>query len=110
MRLLDGLATLSESGSHLPTKPHHQEDIYDLSAKSVAPVQQAQPAAATGWGSTSMPQSASTESVDYAVNQAFPFTAIRDSLLGAATNVSPGECRRQCLSIPQCAAWEVCAP
>merc|ERR1712217_315710 len=84
--------------------------IYDLSAKSVAALQTVQPADATGWGSTSMPQPASSDLVEYARNQAFPFPAIRDSLLGAATNVAPDECRRQCLTIPDCAAWEVCAP
>lgn len=110
MRLLDGLATLSESGSHLPTKPRHQEDIYGLSAKSVAALQQAQPVDAMSQGSISMPHPASSELVEHARNQAFPFAAVRDSLLGAATNISPGECRRQCLAIPECAAWEVCAP
>lgn len=105
MRLLDGIATLSESGASA-VKPAIQEDVFSLASISLPPPtpvpQQGQ------WGSR--PEDGSPELLATTRDKGFPYTAIRDHLLTAPRNLSPGGCRESCLSQPSCVAWEVCAP
>jgi len=111
MRLLDGLATLSESGA-ADTRPPFQEDVYQLGAMSVSSqtplagpsAQQAQaPAepAASGEAAALLTQTR---------DQGFAFSSIQASLLGPAVNLDPASCHQRCASELSCAAWEVCAP
>eukprot|EP00929_Paragymnodinium_shiwhaense_P085081 TRINITY_DN45544_c0_g1_i1.p1 TRINITY_DN45544_c0_g1~~TRINITY_DN45544_c0_g1_i1.p1 ORF type:complete len:559 (-),score=119.69 TRINITY_DN45544_c0_g1_i1:111-1733(-) len=57
MRILDGLATLSESGAAMPVKPPHQEDVFGLqySALQTGAMQPAAAAAAASQASAASP-------------------------------------------------------
>ena len=107
MRLLDGLATLSESGAARPAKPAHQEDVYSLSALSSEPppLSAAAPPSAAAAG-----DQGSEELLAQTRNRGFLFAAIQQSLLGPAVNLPPGACHEACAAEPACMAWEVCAP
>merc|ERR1712046_67965 len=118
MRLLDGLATLSETG--LSVRPRYQEDVYGLvqtpsvptvshngmSAKGTAAA--ATTSVVPAWGA--LPEHGSPEMLSKTRDTGFPYRAIQESLLGAAIALSPGECQQRCIAEPRCAAWEVCAP
>ncbi|CAE8648648.1 unnamed protein product, partial [Polarella glacialis] len=109
MRLLDGLATLSESGGAAQTKPVQQEDVYGLGRLSApAGAAEPSPAMATTWGSS--PDHGTQELLARTHNQGFPYSAIRDHLLTPPRHLSPGACQQQCLLEPRCVAWEVCTP
>mmetsp|Transcript_25463 Transcript_25463/g.73039 ORF Transcript_25463/g.73039 Transcript_25463/m.73039 type:complete len:595 (+) Transcript_25463:93-1877(+) len=110
MRLLDGLATLAESGPAARVKPGHQEDVYGLaSLAEPAAWQGAEPTPpAASWGAS--PEHGSPELLQRTRDQGFAFASVREHLIGPAANLPPGACQQRCLSEPRCAAWEVCAP
>eukprot|EP00928_Gymnodinium_smaydae_P030033 TRINITY_DN22442_c0_g1_i1.p1 TRINITY_DN22442_c0_g1~~TRINITY_DN22442_c0_g1_i1.p1 ORF type:complete len:599 (+),score=91.52 TRINITY_DN22442_c0_g1_i1:83-1879(+) len=118
MRILDGLATLSESGASSPTKPSHQEDVFGLrysantqgAVASQETAQSAPPSAANrpAWGTS--PDHGSPELLERTRNQGFKYTEIQGALLGVPSDRSPGACQQACLANQQCTAWEVCAP
>lgn len=105
MRLLDGIATLSESSSSA-IQPH-QEDIFSLASLIASPPSMP----VTGseiWGSR--PEHGSAQMLMETRDQGFPYAAVRDHFLAPARNLSPGECQQLCRASASCAAWEVCAP
>ena len=117
MRMLDGIATLSESGATPRVRPAHQEDVFGLTSSAIASAQVAM--AAGHAGATQPPQrtpmgnlqqNGLPEMLERTRHQGFQFVEIRAKLLGDAIDVSPGQCREACLADPRCAAWEVCAP
>uniref|UniRef100_A0A7S4VFD7 NADP-dependent oxidoreductase domain-containing protein n=1 Tax=Alexandrium monilatum TaxID=311494 RepID=A0A7S4VFD7_9DINO len=112
MRLLDGLATLTESGAEPQTKPAHQEDVYGLASLSqpATPQTAAPPAGAATWAASSQEEQGSPELLERTRNQGFTFASVRDHLLGPAVNVPPGACQQRCINDQRCAAWEVCVP
>lgn len=87
LRLLDGLATLSESEAK-QVKP--QEDIFGLGRISLVE-----------------PPISVTVGPDDALNKGFPYTAIRDHILSTSPS-GPEDCRQKCLGDQRCVAWEVC--
>ncbi|CAK9037238.1 unnamed protein product [Durusdinium trenchii] len=89
MRVLDGLATLSESGPD-QIKPYSQEDTFGLAGLS----QPVEPA----------PLLVGSEET---LDKGFPYTSIRDHILSTSP-VGPDDCRRDCLREDRCIAWEVC--
>lgn len=93
MRLLDGLATLSESGAS-EIKPL-QEDVFGLARVSAESAPQVKP---------------NSLGLEDPRDKGFPYAAIRDHLLGDPLALDPDMCRQTCLNEPRCAAWEVCAP
>lgn len=103
MAVLDGLATLSESGSKT-VSPKWRADVFGLSAGNMP----SRPASPTEW--TSSNGGGSAELLARTRGQGFSFVSIQQHLLGPARNVSPGECQQQCQSEPKCMAWQVCAP
>lgn len=115
MRILDGLATLSESGASLPLKPSHQEDVFGLSSSMSSAQVVSTGASGTSqihqrpqWGTS--PDHGSPAFLERTRNQGFKFEDIRASLLGDAFDVSPASCQQSCLADQRCVAWEVCAP
>merc|ERR1711957_704036 len=105
MRILDGLATLAETGAYSGVKPSYLDDVFGLagafqSGTNMPPVQAAQP--------LGVPED--QELLVRTRNKGFSFAAIRERLLGSAVDLGPTACRSQCLSDSRCAAWEVCAP
>lgn len=115
MRILDGLATLSETGASSHTKPSHQEDVFGLSYSAVGVPAQVTSAAASvasaqGPSLWTSPQDGSPVLLERTQHQGFRYADIRSSLLGEPMTASPGLCQQACLSDQRCAAWEVCAP
>lgn len=108
MRLLDGLATLSESGASSPVRPRFHEDVYQLGALMAAAWQPGP--AATPLSAGHAGDQVAQELLAHTRDQGFPYAAIRDHLLGPASDAHPAECAQRCAREPRCAAWEVCAP
>jgi len=117
MRLLDGLATLSEAGANAPVRPLHEEDVYNLGTLADAaavPIPEAMVSqishGAGASGQLPKQEQGSPELIERTRDQGFTFVSIRDHLLGSAVDLPPSACQQRCLGEPRCAAWEVCAP
>lgn len=102
MRLLDGLATLSESTARSP-KPKGYEDVYSL--HRVRKVDYSSTAAPLGGKAMEL-----GELLARTQHQGFPFPAIRNHILEQPAAMPPATCRQHCLADSRCVAWEVCAP
>lgn len=101
MRLLDGLATLSESAAERP-RPAQHEDVFNLGLLALPRVAEPERVAPADLGPP--------ELLARTRDQGFAFAVVRDHLLGPGADLTPGQCRESCLAEPRCAAWEVCAP
>ena len=94
MALLDGLATLSETGAD-KYRPAWLYDAYALQQRIVPQATAAVPE-----------PSASGEFA----NRGFDYAEIQGSLLYQPADRTPEQCREICQSLQQCRAWEVCVP
>jgi len=92
--LLDGLATLSETGAE-EYRPAWLHDVYVLQQRIVPQATAAVPEPLA--------------SGEFA-NRGFNYPEIEGSLLYQPADRTPEQCREICQSLQQCRAWEVCVP